>query len=261
MIVTIDAGNTNIESGIFPEEDGNETFIATFRIGTNKCFTTDELGVSFKEMIYHNGIDPKTIKAGVFSSVVPNINHSIAKMLYKYFNCEPFHITYEHFKELTITYENPASLGTDRLVNAYSAICIYSPPVIVIDFGTATTFCAVSSKNEYLGGVILPGIGISLDALVHETSMLPKVELGYPEGVIQKDTVRGMQAGIYFSTVAAVDGIVCRMKKEMAEDVPVKVIATGGLSHYIARASNEIDTVDNFLSLKGLKLLYDSLSH
>lgn len=259
MILTIDVGNTNIVSGVFPEEKNNFDVIATFRVATNKSTTTDELGIVFKDLLFHNNIDAAKIQAGVYSSVVPPINHSISKMIFKYFNSDPLPITHEHFLKMPILYDDPASLGTDRLVNAYAAVNLYTAPLIIIDFGTATTFCAVSSKKEYLGGTIFPGISISLDALVSRTSKLPKVELGYPKKAIETETVCGMQSGIYYQTVDSVDGMVRRIKKEMNEEAPVTVVATGGLSQYIAKASEEIDIVEDYLSLKGLKYLYDEI--
>ncbi|MBI4976234.1 MAG: type III pantothenate kinase [Spirochaetes bacterium] len=258
MILTIDVGNSNIESGIFSEEPNDQKLIASFRIGTNRSITTDELGIMFKEMLIHNNVAPTSITGGIYSSVVPPINHSINKMIFKYFNCNPVLVTHEDFSDvMAVRYDEPNKLGTDRLVNAYAVIKLYSTPAIIIDFGTATTFCAVSGRNEYLGGLIIPGISISLEALVNRTSKLPKVELGTPKRVIETDTVRGMQAGIYYETVESVNGIVRRMKQEMSEEKPISVIATGGLSNFIAHGSEEIDIVDDFLSLKGLKILYN----
>lgn len=258
MILAIDVGNTNIVSGVFRSEEGNYETVATFRVGTNKSTTTDELGILFKEMLYHNGIDASLLKTGIYSSVVPPVNHSINKMLFKYFKLEPIMVTYENFVgNMPIRYDDPYALGTDRLVNAYAASRLYGEPLIIIDFGTATTYCAVSKTKEYLGGLILPGISISLDALVDRTSTLPKVELDYPKKAIETETVRGMQAGIYYQTIGGVEWIVRNMKKEMNEKDEVKVVATGGLSNYIASGTNFIDIVDHSLMLKGLKIVYD----
>ncbi|MEK6795053.1 MAG: type III pantothenate kinase [Spirochaetota bacterium] len=257
MILTIDVGNSNIESGIFSADTGDYNLVASFRIGTNRSITTDELGILFKEMLIHNNVSPASIKTGIYSSVVPPINHSINKMIFKYFGCNPMLITPKDFeKEMPVRYEDAGQIGTDRLVNAYAVIKLYSAPAVIIDFGTATTFCALSRKNEYLGGLIIPGISISLEALVNRTSKLPKVELGAPAKAIETETVRGMQAGIYYQTVDAVDGIVRRMKEEMGEP-NAQVIATGGLSNFVARGTKEISIVDDFLSLKGLKALYE----
>lgn len=258
MVLTIDVGNSNIESGIFSATSGDYNLIASFRIGTNRSITTDELGILFKEMLIHNNVSPASIKAGIYSSVVPPINHSINKMIYKYFGCTPMLVTTKDFeREMPVLYDEPMKLGTDRLVNAYAVIKLYSAPAIIIDFGTATTFCALSRRHEYLGGLIIPGISISLEALVNRTSKLPKVELGTPAKTIETETVRGMQAGIYYLAVDAVDGIVRRMKEEMGEP-SAQVIATGGLSNFVARGTKEISIVDDFLSLKGLKALYEN---
>lgn len=259
MILAIDVGNSNIEGGIFEAEEGSFSPLTTFRLSTDKTATTDEFGIRFKNLLIHNNIEPANIKSGIYSSVVPNVNHSISKMLYKYFGCNPIQIKAQHFSSMPVHYDDMSSLGTDRLVNAYYTLKNYGAPAVIVDFGTATTFCAVSAKGEYIGGLIMPGISISLLALVERTSKLPKVELAYPERVIERNTSDGMKSGIYHQTVCAVDGIVRKMKAELKSADKCRVIATGGLSGYISQGSEEIEEVDELLSLKGIKLIHDEL--
>lgn len=260
MMLTIDAGNSSLGVGVFQKEKGKNELINSFRICIDKNASADELGASCKSILENTNANVANIGAAIYSSVVPELNRSIDTMLYTYFNVNALQVTHEHFARMPIRYDNPAAVGTDRLVTAYYTAQTFGAPAIVIDFGTATTFSAVSRNNEFLGGVILPGIRISLDALVRRASKLTEVELGYPKRAIETETARGMQAGVYFQTIDAVNGIVGRMRKEMNENGDLCVVATGGLAGYSAKETDAITHVDDALCLRGLKFLFDELS-
>lgn len=255
MILLVDAGNTNIVLGV---HDGNE-YIASWRISTDAKKTSDEYSIQVMELFHLSGIDHKKIDGVIVSSVVPNIMHSLENMLRKCFCHEPIIVGPGIKTGINIKYDNPKEVGADRIVNAVAAHEIYKKPVIIIDFGTATTFCAVKANGDYLGGCICPGIRISSDALFERAAKLPRVELEVPKSVICKNTVTSMQAGILFGYIGQVEYIVKKMKEEMKKlktnEEPF-VIATGGLANLIAKETDVIDKVDSELTLEGLKLLY-----
>jgi type III pantothenate kinase len=197
----------------------------------------------------------KTIKAMVISTVVPPITYTLERMCRKYFNISPLVVGPGIKTGLPVKYENPREVGADRIVNAVAGIEKYGCPLVIVDFGTATTFCAINSKGEYLGGAIAPGIGISTEALFEKAAKLPRIEIVKPSGIIGRNTVNSMQAGIFYGFVGQVDEITRRMKKELGENT--RVIATGGLAPLIAEASATIETVDPFLTLIGLILIYE----
>jgi len=188
--------------------------------------------------------------------VVPPIMYSLEHAIRKYFKLEPMVVGPGIKTGINIKYENPREVGADRIINAVAALELYGGPLIIVDFGTATTFCAVSSKGEYLGGVICPGIKISAEALFQKTAKLPKIDLVKPETVIGRNTVSSMQSGIIYGYVGEVDYIVRRMKKEMKDD-NIKVIATGGLARLIASESETIDEINGLLTLEGLRIIYE----
>jgi type III pantothenate kinase len=192
----------------------------------------------------------------IISSVVPNVMHSLENFCIKYCNKKPLIVGPGIKTGLNIKYDNPKQVGADRIVNAVAAIEKYKSPMIIIDFGTATTFCAISEKGDYLGGTIAPGIKISSEALFQRASKLPRVELAKPGTAICKNTVSAMQSGIIYGYVGLVDKIISMMKSELGGD-DIKVIATGGLSVLIASETDSIDYVDKFLTLEGLRLIYD----
>jgi len=196
------------------------------------------------------------IEAVVIASVVPPIMYSLEHAIRKYFKLEPMVVGPGIKTGINIKYENPREVGADRIINAVAALELYGGPLIIVDFGTATTFCAVSSKGEYLGGVICPGIKISAEALFQKTAKLPKIDLVKPETVIGRNTVSSMQSGIIYGYVGEVDYIVRRMKKEMKDD-NIKVIATGGLARLIASESETIDEINGLLTLEGLRIIYE----
>ena len=250
MLLVIDVGNTNTVLGVYE----GEVLVDHWRIGTERERTADEWGILFRDLFLFDKIDIQDFEGMIISSVVPPVLDMLQGMAKKYFHVEPLIIGPDIETGMPILYDNPAEVGADRIVNAVAAFERYKKCMIVVDFGTATTFDYVSSKGEYIGGAIAPGIGISAEALVERTSKLPRVEIVKPKRVIGKNTTHSMQSGIFFGYVGLVDEIVRRMKKE-ARSNP-KVIATGGLAGLIAGESETIEEVNEFLTLEGLKIIY-----
>jgi type III pantothenate kinase len=251
MILVFDVGNTNIVLGVYE----NRELTQHWRVSTDKMRTTDEYAVVIKDLFDFSGLKFSDIQAVVISSVVPSVMPTLESLTRKYFGVEPLVIGPGVKTGMPIIYDNPREVGADRIVNAVAGYHKYGGPLIIVDFGTATTFCAISQRGEYLGGAIAPGIGISTEALFQRASKLPRIELVKPKRVIAKNTVAGMQSGIYYGFVGQVDGIVRRMKEELGEEA--KVIATGGLARFINDESSEIQVVDPFLTLEGLLIIYD----
>jgi type III pantothenate kinase len=251
LILVFDVGNTNTVIGVY---DG-EKLLNHWRIRTNAQRTCDEYGILLRSLLENDKLNLKDIKSVVVSSVVPTLMMELEWMSRKFFACRPLIIGPGVKNGLAIKYENPREVGADRVVNAVAAYNKYGGPLIIVDFGTATTFCVVSAKGEYLGGAIAPGIIISTEALVSKAAKLPRVEMQRPRSLIGKNTVSSMQAGIMYGFVGQVEGIITRMKTEI-EGEP-QVIATGGLAAVIARETDVIDKVDEFLTLDGLRLIYE----
>jgi len=252
MILVMDVGNTNIVLGVYD----NTKLLVSWRMGTDKEKTADEFGMFFVSLFNNENISIGKIEAVIIASVVPPIMYSLEHAVRKYFKVEPIVVGPGIKTGINIKYENPREVGADRIVNAVAAFEIYGGPLIIVDFGTATTFCAVSSKCEYIGGIICPGIKISAEALFQRAAKLPRIELIKPDSVIGKNTVVSMQSGIVFGYVGQVDYLVRRMKNEMKED-NIKVIATGGLARLIASESETIDEINSLLTLEGLRIIYD----
>lgn len=250
MLLVIDVGNTNIVFGAYKGKE----LVMTFRMGTNKSKTSDEYGVVIKEIFVMNGHELSEIKDVIISSVVPDVMHALESFVVRYCNATPIIVGPGVKTGMNIKYENPQEVGADRIVNAVAAIEKYGAPLVIIDFGTATTFCAVNSKKEYLGGAISPGIKISAQALFDRASKLPKVEIVEPKAVIGKTTVSAMQSGIFFGYVGLVKNIVEQMKKEVGDNATV--VATGGLASLICTHMEEVDYVDKNLTLEGLRIIY-----
>lgn len=251
MLLVIDVGNTNIVLGIF----NGEELVDHWRVSTDRLRTTDEYGVLIRHLFYLNGVNSEEIDAIIISSVVPPVMPTLERMCQRYFGLTPLVIGPGVKTGMDIKYDNPREVGADRIVNAVAAYEKFGGPVIIIDFGTATTFCAVDKKGTYLGGAICPGIGISTDALVQRTAKLPRIEVVQAEKVICRNTVESMQAGVFYGFVGQVDGIVSRMRKELG--CKAKVVATGGLAVIVAPATDAIDVVEPMLTLEGLKIIYD----
>lgn len=254
MLVAFDVGNTNIVIGIF---DGEE-LIKSWRMKTDRNKTVDEYGMLINQLFAYDGIDIDSVEDVIISTVVPPVLYTLQHLSRKYFNKRAIVVGPGVKTGMVIKYDNPKQVGADRIVNAVAAYHKYGGPVIIIDTGTATTFCAVNKKGEYLGGTIAPGLKISSEALVEKTAKLPKVEIEEPGKVICKNTIESIQAGLVYGHVGLIEYVVKRMKKELSPDGadPVKVIATGGLANLIADITECIDYVERDLTLDGLRLIY-----
>ncbi|WP_322622111.1 type III pantothenate kinase [Aedoeadaptatus coxii] len=254
MLLAIDVGNTNIVFGAFK---GRE-LIHDWRIASDQKKTSDEFGMLVTEMLNNVQLKPVDIEAVIMSSVVPNIMHTMQNMIVKYFHQYPMIVGAGVKTGINIRYDNPREVGADRIVNAIAAVERYGGPCIIIDLGTAITFCVVDDKKNYLGGLILPGISISADALVSRTSKLPKIEIIKPEKVIGKTTVSSMQNGLYYGFSSMIDGIVKHICDEIQLDPSdVHVIATGGFSNLLVSDSAYDIIIDRDLTMDGLRILYD----
>src|SRR5258707_2336990 len=251
MLLVIDIGNTNTSLGVY---DG-DVLVAHWRLTTVRGRGVDEWGVLARNLFALAELNFKVIDAIAVASVVPPLNFTLKRMAEVYFNLTPLFIDHTIETGLPILYQPPSDVGADRIVDAVAAIQKYGTPCIVVDFGTATTFDAINSKGEYLGGVITPGITISADALFERAAQLPRVEIKRPRQIVGSSTVEAMQSGLYHGYVGLVDGILKRMIDELG-GTP-QVIATGGLAPLIATGSEYINEVDETLTLEGLRLVYE----
>ncbi|MGZ4033118.1 MAG: type III pantothenate kinase, partial [Tumebacillaceae bacterium] len=247
----LDVGNTNITLGVYKEKE----LLEHWRLATVRERTEDEMGILIKNMFADRGIDPKDIQGIAISSVVPPLMFALEKMSVKYFGLKPIVVGPGVKTGLNIKYENPREVGADRIVNAVAALEKYGGPMIIVDFGTATTFCVLNERGDYMGGVVAPGIAISTEALYMRAAKLPRIEITRPASVVGRNTISSMQSGVLYGFTGQVDGIVSRIKKEY--NLPFKVIATGGLSSMIASESYEIDIKDDNLTLDGLRIIWD----
>lgn len=261
MLLVIDVGNTNIVLGLFR---GTE-LLENWRVNTLRERTSDEYGILFRSLLSSRGIEPNDVEDVITSTVVPPMNYVLERTCSRYFGKKPLQVGPGLKTGMPILYENPREVGADRIVNAVAAFEEYGSGGIVVDFGTATTFDAISHKGEYLGGAIAPGAGIGAEALFQRASKLPRVGMEKPPQVIGRNTVHSIQSGLFFGYVGLVEEIVLRMKAEIvayAEKDGVKsdaffVIATGGLGHLIASESKTVEKVSENLTLEGLRLLYE----
>ena len=250
MLLVIDVGNTNTVLGLY---DGEE-LVHDWRVRTVIDHTVDEYGMLILNLLRNCRISPKTIKDIIISCVVPPMLNILEPLCGKYFGIAPLIVGPGVKTGMPIFYDNPLEVGADRIVNAVAAFEKFRRELIIVDFGTATTFDYISPRGEYMGGCIAPGIMISSEALFERAAKLPRVELSTPRVTITKDTVSGMQAGIMYGYAALVYGIVERMKKET---VSVQlVVATGGLANVVAREAKHIDVVDERLTLEGLRIIF-----
>jgi len=252
MLLVFDVGNTNIVLGIYAQDQ----LVDSWRIATDKEKTSDEYGMLINQLFQYAKRDINEIKDVIISSVVPNIMYSLEHTVRKFFNVEPLVVGPGIKTGMNIKYDNPKQVGADRIVNAVAAYEKYGGPLIIVDFGTATTFCAISEKGDYLGGTISPGIKIASDALFQRAAKLPRVELIKPGKVICKNTVNSIQSGVIYGYVGLVEYIIKKMMQELKGD-NIKVIATGGLSSLIASETDYIHVVDKLLTLDGLRIIYN----
>lgn len=252
MLLVIDVGNTNITLGVF----NGEELSGTFRMTTKLPRTSDEYGITLRELVERQGILSTDINAAIVASVVPDIMHSLGSALIKYFGVRPMVVSAGIRTGIRILTENPKQIGADRIVDAVAAYTLYGGPVIVIDFGTATTYDIVGPEATFEGAVIAPGIRTSAQAMWGQAAMLPAVELKKPDSILAKETVSSMQAGVVFGQIGQVEYIVDRIRKESGY-TDAKVVASGGLGNIIARETETIDIYDPQLTLKGLRIIYE----
>jgi len=251
MLLTIDVGNTNSVLGVFRGDE----LIAHWRLTTARLQTVDEYGVLIRNLFTLKDLDPKSVRGIVISSVVPPVNWTLGEMARIYFGQKALFVEPGVKTGMAVLVDNPMEVGADRIVNGVAAFQQYGGPCIVVDFGTAITFDAISAKGEYLGGVIAAGLGISSEALFAHAAKLPRVEIKDPGRIVGTNTVASMQAGLYYGAVDMVDGILQRMKAELGAGT--RVIATGGQASLVAKGSKHIEQTDDFLTLTGLRLIWD----
>src|ERR1700712_54029 len=260
MLLAIDVGNTNTVLGLYNLE--STELIADWRVTTHKNQTSDEYGVLFMNLFAMRQIDVSKISAIVVSSVVPPLDSTIRRLCERYFGLRPMFVEPGIKTGMPLLVDNPAELGADRIVNGVAAFARYGGPLIVVDFGTATTFDVITVRGEYIGGVIAPGLGISADALFSRAAKLARVDVKRPARVIGTNTIAHLQSGLFYGYIGLVDGILERILAEIEASQPSgttapKVIATGGLAHMLHEDSKYITAIDDMLTLDGLRLLYE----
>ena len=252
MLLTMDIGNTNTTIGVFREKE----LVATFRMTTKQQRTSDEFGIDLCSLLVHNKINKDEIHAVITASVVPDVMYSLNRAISKYLSLTAVNVEYGIETGIKIMTDHPAQVGADRVVDAVAAYEIYGGPVLVIDFGTATTYDVVNEKGEFLAGITAPGIQTSAEALWSKAAKLPRIEIAKPKSILAKDTVTSMQAGLVYGQIGQTEYIVSQIKQELGLD-QIKVIATGGLGVLLAHETNCIDYYDANLTLEGMRLIYE----
>nr|WP_276540461.1 type III pantothenate kinase [Salipaludibacillus agaradhaerens] len=252
--LVMDVGNTKIALGVYEEEEEEEELLSHWTIETNVGKTTDEYIALFHQLFQLRGLDASEVHDILISSVVPQLDQRLILVCQSYFNLTPMFVGPGIKTGLNILYDNPKEVGSDRIANAVAGIAYYGAPLIIIDFGTATTFCYITKNNQYAGGAIAPGMSISMNALSQHAAKLPGIDTFKAPNVIAKNTVHAMQSGFLYGMVGQVEGMVSRIKEEMGADL--KVIATGELAALVKKETTAITIVDEWLTLKGLQLIY-----
>jgi len=255
ILLAFDIGNTNIVIGVFKAKK----LLTSWRLETNRSKSADEYGMLLTQLFAFENLKMQEVADIIISTVVPSLTYTLQHLSAKYFGIRAIVVAAGIKTGLVVKYDNPKSLGSDRIVNAVAAHEQYQGPLIVIDFGTATTIDAISEKGEFLGGCIIPGIKVSSDALFEKTAKLPKVELQAPGHVICRNTIEGIQAGVVYGNMGIVEYIVAKMKQELSllSKSTVTVIATGGMASLMASETSCIDKIDKMLTLNGLALIYE----
>ena len=255
MLLTIDVGNTNIGLGVFRGSGATADLVGDWRIRTDRDRTTDEHGMLFKHLLDHKGIALSDVHNVAISSVVPTMSETLIETSLKYLKTTPFLVGPDTDTGICIRYQPASDVGADRICNAVGAYALYGGPAIVVDFGTATTFDAIAENGDYLGGAIVPGIGISMDALFRQAARLYRVELTAPPNAIGETTVHAMQSGLVYGFAGQTDAMVERFRSELSSRA--RVIATGGLAELIHKESKTIELVDQLVTINGLRLLFE----
>lgn len=252
MILVIDVGNTNITFGVYQEKE----LLSTFRMTTRQTRTSDEYGISIRELLTYNGISIDDLEGTIIASVVPNVMHSLVGGVSRYLGTQPLIVGPGIKTGIRILTENPREIGSDRIVDAVAAYEIYGGPVLVLDFGTATTYDLVTEDGGFTAGITAPGIRISAKALWEDTAKLPEIEIKKPKSILAQETISSMQAGLVYGQIGQTEYIVSQVKKETGYE-NLKVVATGGLGRLISEEAESIQIYNSTLTLDGLRIIYE----